>query len=241
MEVHHHAHHEGKKSWKSYIWEFLMLFLAVFCGFMAEWQLEHVIEHQREKEYMHSIVEDIKEDVAQTDKLINILNTRNLSIDSLLLELSNEGIYKNSNKAYQLWTNSIGFPDFIHNDRTIQQLKSSGSLRLIRIKSVSDIIMKYDQMVRQINVSQENMNNVLLNQTLYQQLFDFIKLRNQKDNSTPIPLTEKGGKLLNEALADRLFWKKNLSGLIQRFQQVNEEGKRVVNFIKEKYQIKDIE
>ena len=64
MEVHHHAHHEGKKSWKSYIWEFLMLFLAVFCGFMAEWQLEHVIEHQREKEYMHSIVEDIKEDVA---------------------------------------------------------------------------------------------------------------------------------------------------------------------------------
>ena len=33
MEVHHHAHHEGKKNWKSYIWEFLMLFLAVFCGF----------------------------------------------------------------------------------------------------------------------------------------------------------------------------------------------------------------
>ena len=31
MEVHHHAHHEGKKNWKSYFWEFLMLFLAVFC------------------------------------------------------------------------------------------------------------------------------------------------------------------------------------------------------------------
>lgn len=36
MEVHHHAHHEGKKNWKSYFWEFLMLFLAVFCGFLAE-------------------------------------------------------------------------------------------------------------------------------------------------------------------------------------------------------------
>lgn len=36
MEVHHHAHHEGKKSWKSYFWEFLMLFLAVFSGFLAE-------------------------------------------------------------------------------------------------------------------------------------------------------------------------------------------------------------
>lgn len=30
MEVHHHAHHEGKKNWKSYFWEFSMLFLAVF-------------------------------------------------------------------------------------------------------------------------------------------------------------------------------------------------------------------
>lgn len=45
MEVHHHAHHDGKKNWKSYLWEFLMLFLAVFCGFLAEYQLEHVIEH----------------------------------------------------------------------------------------------------------------------------------------------------------------------------------------------------
>ena len=36
MELHHHAHHEGKKNWKSYFWEFLMLFIAVFCGFLAE-------------------------------------------------------------------------------------------------------------------------------------------------------------------------------------------------------------
>jgi len=30
MEIHHHAHHAGKKNWRSYLWEFLMLFLAVF-------------------------------------------------------------------------------------------------------------------------------------------------------------------------------------------------------------------
>lgn len=33
MEVHHHAHHNGKKNWKSYFWEFLMLFLAVTLSF----------------------------------------------------------------------------------------------------------------------------------------------------------------------------------------------------------------
>src|SRR5260221_13471453 len=59
MEVHHHAHHAEKKSWKNYFWEFLMLFLAVFCGFLAEYQLEHVIEHQREKQYMQSFLYDL--------------------------------------------------------------------------------------------------------------------------------------------------------------------------------------
>ena len=46
MEVHHHAHHKEKRTWKSYFWEFLMLFLAVFLGFLAENQREHFIEHK---------------------------------------------------------------------------------------------------------------------------------------------------------------------------------------------------
>ena len=33
MEVHHHAHHGGKKNWKSYAWEFLMLFLPSSVAF----------------------------------------------------------------------------------------------------------------------------------------------------------------------------------------------------------------
>lgn len=240
MEVHHHGHHEGKKTWKSYIWEFLMLFLAVFCGFMAEWQLEHVIEHQREKEYMHSIVEDIQEDVTQTDTLISSLIKRNELIDSLLIELSSDGIYKNSFKAHQLWANSRGFPDFIHNDRTIQQLKSSGALRLIRIKSVSDSIMKYDQTVRKIDIQQSIMNSVIIDQTIFNQLFDFITLKKQNNILILVPLTQKGKTMLNEAYANRLYWKRNLTGLIVRLKYVNAEGKSVANFIKKQYHITDL-
>src|SRR5687767_9070884 len=62
MEVHHHAHHEGKRSWKSYVWEFLMLFLAVFCGFLAEYKLEHMIERQREKEYAKALFDELYAD-----------------------------------------------------------------------------------------------------------------------------------------------------------------------------------
>lgn len=188
MEVHHHAHHGGKKNWKSYIWEFLMLFLAVFCGFLAEWRLELMIENHREEEYIHSIVEDINADVEQTDKLMIEVNSRISLSDSLLLALSSSDIQENSNKAYKLWLMTIGFPDFVQNDRTIQQLKSSGALRLIRNKTVSDKIMEYDQAVRLIAVTQNNMNSVAANTLLLNQMFDFIHLN--KQTGQPVPLTE---------------------------------------------------
>src|SRR5215204_5532714 len=56
MEVHHHAHHQGKKNWKSYFWEFLMLFFAVTLGFFVENQREHYIEHVRAKEFSKTLV-----------------------------------------------------------------------------------------------------------------------------------------------------------------------------------------
>ena len=236
MEVHHHAHHGGKKNWKSYIWEFLMLFLAVFCGFLAEWRLEKMIENHREEEYIHSIVEDLNADVKQTDKLIKEVSKRISMSDSLLLALSSSDIETNSKKAYQLWLLTIGFPDFIQNDRTIQQLKSSGALRLIRKKAVSDKIMEYDQAVRLMAVTQNNMNSIAANTTLFSQIFDFIHLNNQ--TGQPVPLTEGGKKLLNEAYANKYFWKINLVGLHKRLTLLNKKGKDVEEFIKDQYRLR---
>lgn len=237
MEVHSHTHHEGKKRWKSYIWEFLMLFFAVFCGFLAEWKLEHVIENQREREYIHSIVEDVNEDINQTTKLIAVLKVESERLDSLIVELASPKIAQNSNKAFQLWSSTAGFPDFIHNDRTIQQLKSTGALRTIRIKIVSDSIMKYDQMVKMIYVGQDVMNSIGANQTFFHQMFDFINLKNNNTNTSPIPLTEKGKNSLNEAYANRTFWKAQIRTLIKRLVIINAEGKRLVKLIENEYEL----
>lgn len=235
MEVHHHSHHKGKKNWKSYMWEFLMLFLAVFCGFMAEWRLEQTIENHREEVYMESIVEDITADVAQIEKL-NIDNElRVVKLDSLLLSLSNPEIQNNSNKAYQLWLETMGFRDFAQNDRTIQQLKSSGALRIIRNKAVSDKIMEYDQEVRLLHISQNNLNSVASNNELVIQIFDFIQFNQSITN--PIPLSENGKRLLNEAYANRLFWKRNLASFNKRLTLLHDHGKEIAAFIKEEYHI----
>src|SRR6186713_3206184 len=144
MEVHHHPHTERKK-WTHYFWEFLMLFLAVFCGFLAENQREHFVERKREKEYIRSMIEDLKLDtsglsadnderkeaVAMYDSVITLLHKKDRT------QFEQQRIYYLARMALRL---SL-FP--ILNDRTYEQMKSSGNLRLIHDKEIADKITRY--------------------------------------------------------------------------------------------------
>ncbi len=144
MEVHHHAHHEGKRGWKSYFWEFLMLFLAVFCGFLAEYQLEHVIEHQREKKLMRTLSADLSNDKITLQNYITWRTQTNSNFDSLLLLLSNPDPEEHAYQVYRLMNSTalrFGLPDV--NAGAISQLTYSGGLRLVRSTEVSDAINKH--------------------------------------------------------------------------------------------------
>jgi hypothetical protein len=210
-----------------------MLFLAVFCGFIAENWREQLKEHQREKEFIHSIVEDLKSDTLQSDNILVQLRSTNTGIDSVLNALSSTEIIENSNNAYRLWTKYLDIRAFISNDRTIQQLKNSGELRLIRNKAVSDRIMKYDQTVKNYYQQSNFMYSALSDQHIYSQLFDFIRLK--KNRNFPVPLTEQGKKILNEAYAHQQLWNSGLTGLISWLKSVNEEGKGLLIFIQKEY------
>lgn len=237
MEVHKHPHHvTHKKKWGEYLLEFIMLFLAVFLGFLAENLREQSVEHHREKDYIHSLVEDLKSDTLQSNKILILLNRQKAGIDSLMAALASPEILDKSNNAYRLWNKNIGFPDFLSNDRTIQQLKNSGGLRLIRNKAVSDSIMKYDQVLRNYYGQANIMNEILVDQHIYSQLFDFIRLN--ENTAIVVPLTEQGRKLLNEAYANRKVWQLCLSLLIGQLKHVNEEGKIILPFIQKEYDLK---
>ncbi len=147
MEVHAHTH-TARKKWTHYFWEFLMLFLAVFCGFLAEYKLEHTIEHQREKQFITTMLEDLKSDTAQLTENISYKIRREDMVDSLITCLSGNDYKKYGNEIYYFARNLSRPQYFFPNDRTLQQLKNSGGLRMIRKISVSDSIMSYDQQVR---------------------------------------------------------------------------------------------
>ncbi len=151
MEVHHHSHSShGKKNLKSYFWEFLMLFLAVFCGFLAEYQLEHKIEREKGKQYVESFVEDLKTDTAKFSKTINHYEKLKSQLNNLYE--SYDSILQNQNPTSSL-INIIdathGFSDLIYTDRTLEQLKNAGGLRLLK-KEDADSIIKYDAFLRYV-------------------------------------------------------------------------------------------
>ncbi len=234
MEVHHHGSHGESKGWKSYLKEFFMLFLAVLCGFLAEWRFEHMIENHREKEYIESIVVDISADAKQADSLAIILDKTIQKVDTLLNVLASDSATKQGNKIYKLWGKTMGFPDFIQNDRTIQQLKSSGSLRLIRQKGVSDKIMEYDQKVRLIDITQNNLNIVASNSLFFSQFFDFIALHKKE---TILPLKNASADKLSEAYANRMYWKLQLMSLHRKLLAISKKGTETAVYIQKEYEL----
>lgn len=163
MEVHHHAHHEGKKNWKSHFWEFSMLFLAVFCGFLAEWQLEHVIENSREKEFITSMIEDAQIDTANINEVLKENRIRLLYIDSLISVCFNyENQKTNDYEIYKLFRKAITTPSFVKpTERTLIQLKNSGGMRLIRNKASADMIIFYDEVEEEVKSQQENVDKLV--------------------------------------------------------------------------------
>jgi hypothetical protein len=166
MEIHHHAHHKGKKNWKSYFWEFLMLFLAITLSFFVENQREHHIEDVRAEEFSKSLIKDLQNDIvalhsykktasfyiALSDSLINLSQTR----------LENRAAAQFSfYTRFMYWTGSI-----VWNRATFEQIKNSGSLRYFRNQQLLEKMMKYDRAINDIEMEAYNhqvRGNLLVN------------------------------------------------------------------------------
>ena len=143
MEVHPHTHTERKK-FTHYLWEFLMLFLAVFCGFLTENFREHKIENDREKVYVQNLLEDLKADTAIYGDYKKINKVLFGSIDTLIQLIKSPERKQHITKlAFIARMILPQYKPLYTTDRTYEQMKSSGALRLIRNKQVANNISLY--------------------------------------------------------------------------------------------------
>ena len=144
MEVHQHTHTPRKK-WTHYFWEFFMLFLAVTLGFFVENQREHYIEGQREKKYMQNLLHDLARDTVNYNLSIALRLKRERQAHQLITMLYSPDRNKHLAELYYFARqmprmNTI----FYSTDATMNQLKNSGALRLIKKTDVADSIVAYN-------------------------------------------------------------------------------------------------
>ena len=247
MEVHHQSH-TARKKWTHYFWEFLMLFLAVFCGFLAEYQLEHIIERDREKQFIATLIEDLKSDTAQLAETISYKRSREKMCDSLIIYLAKTDYKKYGSDIYYYARNLTRPQYFFPNDRTLQQLKNSGALRLIRKLSVSDSIMFYDQQLRYLSVLNEDergfrenfreiIGSVFDGKVLYSQ-FDSIDVTNYHRPEGNPSLLLQDVISINNVISSTQYLKSVFRGVRLRLELIRNAAIRLLSFLQKEYGIK---
>lgn len=187
MEVHAHAHSHEKKNWKSYFWEFLMLFLAVTLGFLVENLREHYVERLKAYEFAESLIADLNEDSAQLVAGIKQIDFVAPRIDTFrtLAQTKNISDLPGGTWYYYGRFTSWYF-SFNSYNATIEQLKSSGSLRYFKNKEVVNAIAQYDRNCRSIK-DLYNYEQPIINKTieLRSQIFNAFYFSPVWDFDTP--------------------------------------------------------
>jgi hypothetical protein len=164
MEIHHQHHHDHpqhkEKVWAHYALEFFMLFLAVFCGFLAENFRESRIEKERENVFMENLYQDLKDDTANFSNYDKSTSEFARSIDTVMLLMNSPDRDAHLSKIYFLARMATLYStSFFSNERTFDEMKSSGYLRLIKNRQIADSISGYYYSLKRLSFQNELIGN----------------------------------------------------------------------------------
>src|SRR5688572_5214250 len=243
MEVHAHSH-TARKKWTHYFWEFLMLFLAVFCGFLAEYQLEHKIEKDRTKIFIKNLLEGLRTDTATFKSYARDNKIRSAITDSLMYLLKGAEKKSKTTRIYYLARMLTLRSDFLlPNERTYEEMKFSGQLRLIKNNAVSTGISKYYNSLKKI----EGQNDRIGERTSHyflsaDKLFDavvFLKIaKEQKEpEDKSIRLLSEDPMVINELLTRVQYFSVTCLFASNFGLESCEEAERLIALIKKEYHL----
>lgn len=139
---------------RQYFFQFFMLFLAVVSGFFAENLREEFGERKQAKEYANTLVNDLIRDTKNIQYHINRLKETVKDINELAEYVRERKIDQlNNTELYRL---TLIFPNtpYRWSRATLEQIKSSGSLRFFSNDSIVYYISQYDAWT--IHLDQDN-------------------------------------------------------------------------------------
>ncbi len=261
MEIHHHGHVHEKKKWKEYLFQFLMLFLAVTAGFLVENQREHYIEHKRAKEFAKLLLDDLIMDTSELNRAYKAWKNIVIASDSLsvLMQPTYAGNIGAKLYYYEYWSGWRW--NVISRDATLQQLKSSGSLRYFGDISLVRKILDYEEAIKLTYLLQDRYdtekaeNWILVQKVFNQSVFD--TLENIKGagrdsaidisiyNAALEPFFRKNFSLTNNdaaTLSELRNWAENTSRnyriLLKDIPQTKQKAVDAIEALKKQYHLK---
>jgi len=247
MEVHAHTHTPRKK-WTHYFWEFLMLFLAVFAGFLAENWREHIVERQRAKIYASSLYKELKKDTAQLNRLTiwTLENSKKFDTLCMLATERPKGLTNGKLYYYSGFSGSAVF--FSSRNSTLEQLKSSGNLRIMNTE-IALKLSDYDKLINDLE------SDYTLFKTEYEtitvlrlKIFDGITAVNlfsnrdikRRDSVFQLdpPLLNNDTKLMKEFLgwvkSEANWWRDNVR---DNLNPLNKKATELISLLKKEYHL----
>ncbi|MBN09691.1 MAG: hypothetical protein CMC79_04900 [Flavobacteriaceae bacterium] len=219
--------------------EFIMLFLAISLGFFVENYREDLSKNERELEFINSFKNDINKDISELDTIIRRRKIREVQIDSIYYIFKNKKFEENSSDLYYYGRYLPRPSRFFANNSSIDQLKNSGNLTLIKNQKVVDTLLDYNDhyiFIESIREREEylcrrifDQLNIIFDPYVFDQMtvydIEFLKPKgkvriNYSDNST------------NKTFLSNLQYLKTVNkASIGRFTEHQSRGKNIIKYI----------
>ena len=234
-----------KRNWTSYFKEFLMLFLAVFCGFLAENYRDSLSDQQKEKQFIGSYIEDLKVDTAAIRTNLIFQQRKRNQLDSLTYLLREQKIKGYENELYYLGRFLVRTARFQSSDRTISQLKNSGSMRLIRNENAADSIIAYQKLVETIltNIEDERIERraaepmlaKIFDPYVFDQMLDDTNKINKPTDNPPLRSYDPS---LHQDLAYQIHQLRGSNIILTtRLNLLHQRAKNIIVFLQKEYHL----
>ncbi|MGN6800337.1 MAG: hypothetical protein ACTHJN_00445 [Ginsengibacter sp.] len=236
MEVHHHPHVE-KKGFKEYFFEFLMIFLAVTLGFFAENIREKITNKAIEKEYMESLVSDLKADTSAISQAIDVWSSANK--DVIVIQQSLKARPMDVKEFYKSLSEDFWHFDlFKYDDKTVEELKSSGNFRLVRDKKIENKIMSFDLDMRYLLTQETDVKDLMnVSKQAEEKIADYTQIRfGNFNNDSTYSLLNNDPKLIGEYYNKLLAFNKLAVYHEYLFRQIQVKAKDLLQIIQKEYQ-----
>jgi hypothetical protein len=122
-----------------------MLFLAVTLGFFVDNVREERAEHQLELQHMQSLIADLRQDTVRFNNQIEEAGIVIRMCDSIIQIIDKSERSAHDQQRLYLLSRAMSpkiQPHFL-NDRTFEEMRGSGTLRLINKNTIADSISTY--------------------------------------------------------------------------------------------------